>query len=81
MGLKPKELPLEFLYVEKDLRGILPAGMHLELQKMSDDDMYAMPLEYLKRTKAATPKKPHRNAPCPCGSGKKYKRCCGRGYF
>ncbi len=22
--------------------------------------------------------KPGRNAPCPCGSGKKYKRCCGR---
>ncbi len=21
---------------------------------------------------------PDRNAPCPCGSGKKYKRCCGR---
>ena len=20
-----------------------------------------------------------RNAPCPCGSGKKYKQCCGRG--
>jgi SWIM/SEC-C metal-binding protein len=20
---------------------------------------------------------PGRNAPCPCGSGKKYKRCCG----
>jgi hypothetical protein len=20
-----------------------------------------------------------RNAPCPCGSGRKYKRCCGRG--
>jgi uncharacterized protein YchJ len=19
-----------------------------------------------------------RNAPCPCGSGKKYKRCCGK---
>ena len=19
-----------------------------------------------------------RNAPCPCGSGKKYKRCCGQ---
>jgi uncharacterized protein YecA (UPF0149 family) len=19
-----------------------------------------------------------RNAPCPCGSGKKYKHCCGR---
>jgi hypothetical protein len=23
-------------------------------------------------------KKPRRNAPCPCGSGKKYKRCCLR---
>lgn len=23
-------------------------------------------------------KKPGRNAPCPCGSGRKYKACCGR---
>jgi hypothetical protein len=23
-------------------------------------------------------KKPSRNAPCPCGSGKKYKHCCWR---
>ena len=23
--------------------------------------------------------KSRRNAPCPCGSGKKYKKCCGRG--
>ena len=23
-------------------------------------------------------KKPGRNDPCPCGSGKKYKNCCGR---
>jgi preprotein translocase subunit SecA len=22
--------------------------------------------------------KPKRNAPCPCGSGKKYKQCCGK---
>lgn len=22
-------------------------------------------------------KKVHRNDPCPCGSGKKYKKCCG----
>ena len=25
-----------------------------------------------------TAKKVGRNAPCPCGSGKKYKKCCGR---
>jgi len=22
--------------------------------------------------------KPGRNSPCPCGSGKKYKNCCGK---
>jgi preprotein translocase subunit SecA len=22
---------------------------------------------------------PGRNDPCPCGSGRKYKQCCGRG--
>ncbi|MCQ2387409.1 MAG: preprotein translocase subunit SecA [Clostridia bacterium] len=27
----------------------------------------------------ATPKEPGRNDPCPCGSGKKYKNCCGQG--
>lgn len=25
-----------------------------------------------------TEKKTYPNDPCPCGSGKKYKRCCGR---
>ena len=25
---------------------------------------------------SSTPTKPGRNEPCPCGSGKKYKRCC-----
>jgi hypothetical protein len=25
------------------------------------------------------PPRPGRNEPCPCGSGKKYKRCCGAG--
>lgn len=24
--------------------------------------------------------KPGRNSPCPCGSGEKYKHCCGRGH-
>jgi hypothetical protein len=27
---------------------------------------------------AAQPKTAPRNAPCPCGSGQKYKRCCAR---
>jgi len=32
------------------------------------------------RVRKALGKRPGvmRNRPCPCGSGKKYKRCCGR---
>ena len=36
---------------------------------------------YLEQKKSGTVVKPHkvgRNDPCPCGSGKKYKYCCGR---
>ena len=32
-----------------------------------------------KTRKAVSSRAPSRNAPCPCGSGEKYKRCCGRG--
>ena len=27
---------------------------------------------------ASAAEKPRRNSPCPCGSGKKYKQCCGK---
>lgn len=30
-------------------------------------------------SKAAAPEQQGRNALCPCGSGKKFKRCCGAG--
>jgi uncharacterized protein YecA (UPF0149 family) len=30
------------------------------------------------RQPAHAPRTPARNAPCPCGSGKKFKRCCGK---
>jgi uncharacterized protein YecA (UPF0149 family) len=30
----------------------------------------------VKRVRTANPPAAARNAPCPCGSGKKYKRCC-----
>ena len=32
----------------------------------------------LKKQPVKVAKKPGRNDPCPCGSGKKYKKCCGR---
>ncbi len=33
--------------------------------------------EMTKRKPVRVAAKPRRNDPCPCGSGKKYKRCCG----
>ena len=40
-------------------------------------------IDYMKDPKAHTmpiakDKKPGRNDPCPCGSGKKFKNCCGK---
>ena len=37
------------------------------------------PAETQKKPKNADGNKIGRNDPCPCGSGKKYKNCCGRG--
>ncbi|MGB8720870.1 MAG: SEC-C metal-binding domain-containing protein [Desulfobacterales bacterium] len=31
----------------------------------------------LNPTQAVKSEKIGRNSPCPCGSGKKYKKCCG----
>jgi len=33
--------------------------------------------ETVKKQPVKSTKKPGRNDPCPCGSGKKYKKCCG----
>ena len=34
--------------------------------------------EVVKKKPVSVNKKPGRNDPCPCGSGKKYKNCCGK---
>jgi hypothetical protein len=35
-------------------------------------------LEERRKTVVKKEKEPGRNEPCPCGSGKKYKKCCGK---
>ncbi len=48
-----------------------------------DDEMYTQPHPSshtpLFQPFIHTQPKTGRNAPCPCGSGKKYKKCCGKG--
>ena len=49
---------------EKDYKKQLPG---------EDEDPLPSPVEPIQAKE-----KPNRNAPCPCGSGKKYKQCCGK---
>jgi preprotein translocase subunit SecA len=52
---------------------------HEELGSFSGDEGGEAQAEPEKRQPfVRAQKKPGRNAPCPCGSGKKYKHCCGK---
>lgn len=57
-------------------RGILTMEMPSEELRFSLLKEIADAEKALKES--AKPKKVGRNDPCPCGSGKKYKKCCGR---
>ena len=43
-----------------------------------ENERKALYLEAKKMNTIVKPKKVGRNDPCPCGSGKKYKHCCGK---
>lgn len=70
------------------LRGHTPAELDLPaetventLKQVSYNNDYEDPLEKAAKlfTSVFTPSgNPARNAPCPCGSGRKYKNCCGK---
>ncbi len=57
-----------------EFAGRLNIGLKRPVQptkiKTNKDEQAGMPIKVAK--------KPGRNDPCPCGSGKKYKDCCGR---
>ncbi len=57
----------EYLYTLEEWNGILTPERQKEIER-----------EYKKSLQAHAVKKPGRNDPCPCGSGKKYKNCHGR---
>ena len=46
-------------------------------QILDTDEMIAIKKQY-NIDNTATSNKVGRNEPCPCGSGKKYKKCCGK---
>lgn len=57
----------DWLYNLEQWNALLPEEKRTELYKAQKKSMTIV-----------KPKKIGRNEPCPCGSGKKYKQCCGR---
>ena len=57
---------------------------HAQLAEPAQREEVAKPVatnkqdDSLPKTKTRSEKKVYPNDPCPCGSGKKYKQCCGR---
>ncbi|MDR0596544.1 MAG: SEC-C domain-containing protein [Clostridiales Family XIII bacterium] len=45
---------------------------------LTEDERGEIAKEYKRSRTVRVEKKPGRNDPCPCGSGKKYKKCCGQ---
>ena len=76
---RPKQVLFTWLYYffQTMGRGLFPlliyAGMIGVAWKPPDERP-----SQAERARRRTPKATPRNAPCPCGSGRKYKHCCGR---
>lgn len=60
------EAKAEWLYTLEQWDGILSSEKRAEITRD------------FKQSKMAVSTKVGRNDPCPCGSGKKYKKCCGK---
>lgn len=69
-------LPLAFSHQEKGQFEALPKRETAAPAKVNIPPQ-ARPEEAQIQTVTRTEKKVGRNEPCPCGSGKKYKKCCG----
>ena len=50
----------------------------IELNVEGDEDISELEFALNKPTTQVSDKVPGRNSPCLCGSGKKYKKCCGQ---
>ncbi len=57
----------DYLYTLEEWADVLTEEKQLEIVK-----------DFKRSRTVVKEKEPGRNDPCPCGSGKKYKKCCGK---
>ena len=69
VGPAPVRVPREAMLYELGLQSESPSTQPTALQEFHPP----IPIEEI-----SADRKVPRNSPCPCGSGKKYKKCCGR---
>jgi len=72
--VNPETLYLNMLIAEADYLHTLPQWEDV----LSDVKRAAITKVYKKTKIVVNNNKTGRNDPCPCGSGKKYKHCCGK---
>ena len=70
----PETLFYNMLVAEADYLYGLPQWMDI----LGEDKIKELTKKFKKSKTVVKGKKIGRNDPCPCGSGKKYKHCCGR---
>ncbi len=70
-----KRVPKEMSEVHESADGMAFSGGGAPTQQAQQP---GRPLQQKKRVPVVAEPKVGRNDPCPCGSGKKYKKCCGR---
>ena len=76
-GPAPVRVPREAMLRELGLDGAAGPGSS-KSQPSAPRPAAAGPLAAEPPSDPLPPRKAGRNEPCPCGSGKKYKKCCGR---
>ena len=81
IGITKQETEDYIFGIRKEL-GLLRFKIAVQeaLQQLPDDAKEYVDIEKFTQdnTVCRTTPKVGRNDPCPCGSGKKYKKCCGR---
>ena len=76
----PAQISVQSLEREQELAAVFAdKGWACVIEVNPEQDENIRDLEILQNEKVAavSPKIARRNDPCPCASGKKYKKCCG----
>ena len=71
------DVPVEQL-AQRSYQEVAYEVMSRFLTDFTEEELKKFYKEQKESTTIRKPKKIGRNDPCPCGSGKKYKKCCGR---